>query len=604
MLSRNDYTVACICPMGHELAPVQALLDKTHPDLQTSRDQNGYVLGEIGGHNVVVAVMPEIGNNCAAITATQLLNDFPSVRFGLLVGIGGGVPDEEEDGNDIRLGVPDKEENGNDIRLGDIVVSKPTGGLGGVVQYDRGKSTIHGFEQTMTLAKPPAVLLTAVEKLISQHERLNSRVPQYLHEMLERYPQMRVEYAYPGADHDQLFKATYTHQTNQDCSGCDRSQLVIRKERRCKDPRIHYGIIGSANIVLKNAAEREVLKRRLKISCVEMEAAGLMETFPCLVIRGICDYADSHKNKKWQRYAAAAAAAYMKDLLMIIPRREVEKQVKVIDVVEVSQISDLIKLSDISENIRMKEHSKVMHWLSSVNFWGKQVDLFERAQRGTGRWIFEDEIFKSWLTGHPQLLWCRGDAGAGKTILSAIIIDHLSSTMKSKDIGIAWLYIDYREHDLQTMETLFTNLLVQLFKQRGEISKSVMKSLGFNWEGAKPTPAEYKSWLQEEIQKFDRTIVIIDALDELRTKEFCKQFINELQSLSPPIHLLVTSRPDRDLFLRGDSIEIEIQPRKDDVILYIECRLKNSRQLWDHILADPSLKELTIEMLTKANDRM
>jgi hypothetical protein len=162
-----------------------------------------------------------------------------------------------------------------------------------------------------------------------------------------------------------------------------------------------------------------------------------------------------------------------------------------------------------------------------------------------------------------------------------------------------------RERDLQTLETLFTNLLVQLLKQRGEISKSMMKSLGFNWEGAKPTPAEYKSWLQEEILKFDRTIVIIDALDELRTKELCKQFINELQSLSPPIHLLITSRPDRELhFLLRDSIEIEVQPRQDDVILYIESRLKNSRQLWDHILADPSLKELTIEMLTKANDRM
>lgn len=276
------------------------------------------------------------------------------------------------------------------------------------------------------------------------------------------------------------------------------------------------------------------------------------------------------------------------------------------DTVEVSQVSDLIKpISDMGESIRMKDHSKMMHWLSSANFWGKQVDLFEGAQKGTGRWIFEDERFKSWLTGPAQLLWCRGDAGAGKTILSAITIDHLSSRMKSKDVGIAWLYIDYLEHDLQTMEILFTNLLVQLFQQRGEISKSVMKSLGFNWEGAKPTPAEYKSWLQEEIQKFAQTIVIIDALDELPTKELCKQFMNELQSLNPPIYLLVTSRSDLELpFLQGDSIEIEIRPRKDDVILYIECRLEGSHQLWDHIQADPSLKGLVIEMLTKANDRM
>ena len=110
-LSHRDYTVACISPMGVELAPVKALLVQTHPSLPTQRDQNSYALGVIGGHNIVIAVLPEIGTNSAATVATQLLNDFPSIRFGLLVGIGGGVPDLA---NEI------------DIRLGDIVVSKPT----------------------------------------------------------------------------------------------------------------------------------------------------------------------------------------------------------------------------------------------------------------------------------------------------------------------------------------------------------------------------------------------------------------------------------------------------------------------------------------------
>ena len=237
-------------------------------------------------------------------------------------------------------------------------------------------------------------------------------------------------------------------------------------------------------------------------------------------------------------------------------------------------------LFDISENIRMKEQSKMMRWLSSTNFWGKQFDLLERAQTGTGGWIFEDERFKSWLGGSTQPLWCHGDAGAGKTILSAIIIDHLSSTLMTKHTGLAWLYIDYREQDIHSIETLFTNILVHMFKQRGEISNSMMKSLGFNWEGVKPTPAEYKSWLQEEIQKFSRTIIIIDALDEMRTTELCKQLKNQLQSLTPPISLLVTSRSQRELpFLRGVSIEIEVKPRKGDVILYIESRLEHSQQL-------------------------
>src|SRR5271156_6894383 len=109
--SRDDYTVACICPMGVELAAVEAMLDEIHPSLSYSRDRNSYTLGQIGVHNVVVAVMPEIGNNRAASVATQLMNDFRSIRFGLLVGIGGGVPSEE-----------------NDIRLGDDVVSLSGGG--------------------------------------------------------------------------------------------------------------------------------------------------------------------------------------------------------------------------------------------------------------------------------------------------------------------------------------------------------------------------------------------------------------------------------------------------------------------------------------------
>jgi nucleoside phosphorylase len=127
LLTHDDYTVACICPMGVELAPVVAMLEQRHQSLPTSRDQNSYILGRIKGHNIVIAVIPEIGNNNAATVAIQLLNDFGSIRFGLLVGIGGGIPSEDVD-----------------IRLGDVVVSKPTKTFGGVVQFDRERSTPTG----------------------------------------------------------------------------------------------------------------------------------------------------------------------------------------------------------------------------------------------------------------------------------------------------------------------------------------------------------------------------------------------------------------------------------------------------------------------------
>ena len=307
--SHSDYTVACICPMGIELAPVKAMLDETHQSLPTLRDQNSYVLGAIGGHNVVIAVLPEIGNNAAAIVASQLVNDYPAIRFGLLVGIGGGVPDLD---NDI------------DVRLGDIVVSKPTKTAGGVMQYDMGKETVHGFERTGTLDKPPAVLRAAMQQLVAQHELEDSLVSVHVSRMVTRFPKMQEKYSRPNTEPDQLFEASYNHHGGKTCAGCDSSQAIARRPRSSTTPVIHYGTIGSANRVVKNATERQKLKsNNPDIICVEMEAAGFMDSFPCLVIRGICDYADSHKNKLWQPYAAAVAAAYMKELLSVIPARDV-----------------------------------------------------------------------------------------------------------------------------------------------------------------------------------------------------------------------------------------------------------------------------------------
>jgi nucleoside phosphorylase len=315
-LTHDDYTVACICPMGVELAPVEAMLDEMHQSLPASRDKNSYTLGRIGAHNVVIAVMPEIGNNNAAIVATQLLNDFTSIRFGLLVGIGGGIPGDDED----------------DIRLGDVVVSKPTATFGGVVQFDRGKIHPNGqFERTGTLKKPPAVLMANVQRLEAQHRRIGNQISKYLSEMLERFPNMEEEYLHPGMEHDQLFEATYSHKGRKTCRQCDWSRVVERAPRRNSVPRIHYGTIGSANEVIKDSETRDKLRKDLGILCVEMEAAGLMDEFSCLVIRGICDYADSHKNKAWQPYAAATAAAYAKELLSIIPAQEIVVTTKAVD---------------------------------------------------------------------------------------------------------------------------------------------------------------------------------------------------------------------------------------------------------------------------------
>jgi nucleoside phosphorylase len=150
-LHREDYTVGWVCALPVELAAAQEMLDEEHnPPQSDAHDTNIYTCGRVGEHNVVIACLPEgqPGTHSAAAVAVQMKSAFTSTRFGLMVGIGGGVPSEEAD-----------------VRLGDVVVSKPHKVHGGVVQYDSEKATPSGFERTGSLNTPPTILLNAVTNL-------------------------------------------------------------------------------------------------------------------------------------------------------------------------------------------------------------------------------------------------------------------------------------------------------------------------------------------------------------------------------------------------------------------------------------------------------
>ncbi|OGM43807.1 Pfs domain protein [Aspergillus bombycis] len=299
-LSRDDYTVGWICALPPELAAAYLMMDKIHPDLDIPQaDQNTYILGNIGKHNVVMACLPSGGYGIApaATVAVQLRTTFPFVRFSLMVGIGGGAPS-----------------SGRDIRLGDIVVGLPEEGCGGVIQYDLGKILSGGhFHRTGMLNRPPEILLTAVSKLRSFDFWKRSQVPEFI----SHVQATSAKFARPEQE-DRLFRTDYTHRDGDTCKECDPAQIIRRSLRSNNDPVVHYGRIASANQVMKDSRRRDQLAKKLGICCVEMEAAGLMNNIPCLVIRGISDYADSHKNEEWQLYAVTAAAAYAKELILAV----------------------------------------------------------------------------------------------------------------------------------------------------------------------------------------------------------------------------------------------------------------------------------------------
>ena len=308
------YTVGWICALTSEYIAARNLLDEKYEDeVPFQGDSNIYTLGRMGWHNVVIACLPrgKIGNVSAASVASDMLRSFESIRFGLMVGIGGGAPT-----SDI------------DIRLGDVVVSSPDRQVGGVLHYKFGKEIQNReFELTGSLASPPAILLSALNQLSAQHVEEGHRIAESIEEMVSRVPNLREYFLRPPSEMDRLYKADYVH---TDVMRADEnSQLVVRQARTGKhqDPAIHYGLIASADQVMKDAHTRDKLAKEQGILCFEMEAAGLMDRFACVVIRGICDYSDTHKNVNWQSYAAATAAAYAKELLAVISGDTVHKMI-------------------------------------------------------------------------------------------------------------------------------------------------------------------------------------------------------------------------------------------------------------------------------------
>jgi nucleoside phosphorylase len=219
-----------------------------------------------------------------------------------------------------------------------LIKSELTECTGGVLQYDFGKAIEDGkFIQTGSLNKPPAVLMTGVSKLRALHLRKGSAIQEHINSMLDSNSAMQQDFCYRSPEDDQLFQANYDHMdSSKGCESCDEERIIQRKPRTTNVPVIHYGLIGSANQVMRHGVTREKLRQERGITCFEMEAAGLMDNFPCLVIRGICDYSDTHRNKNWQPYAATTAAAYAKELLEVIPPVQVDKMPSAADAINVS----------------------------------------------------------------------------------------------------------------------------------------------------------------------------------------------------------------------------------------------------------------------------
>ncbi|KAH8204199.1 hypothetical protein TruAng_001619 [Truncatella angustata] len=298
--TRGNFEIAIICALTLEADAVESLFDQHWSDNgfsygKSQGDPNAYSAGAIGRHNVVLVHAPGMGKANAAAVAASCRLSFPNIKLAVVVGVCGVVPFRSND----------------EIVLGDIIISDA------LVQYDLGRRLPERFVRKDTLldslGRPNSEIRALLAKLkgIRSRRALHAKITNYM-DILRSDPALEAEY--PGIIHDKLFEATYHHTGDGmscDECGCD-GQLVPRSRltQSTPQPTVHFGLIASGDTVMKSGEERNAIARQENVIGFEMEGAGVWDSFPCVVIKGACDYADSHKTKIWQRYAAAAAAAY------------------------------------------------------------------------------------------------------------------------------------------------------------------------------------------------------------------------------------------------------------------------------------------------------
>ncbi|KAF2187187.1 purine and uridine phosphorylase [Zopfia rhizophila CBS 207.26] len=629
-LTHNVYTVGWVCALPKEQTAATAMLDQIHPDLpKPPNDHNTYTLGSIGEHNVVIACLPKgkYGNNSAATVATWMIGTFPSIKVGLMVGIGGGIPPK--------------------VRLGDVVVSTPVDQYPGVVQWDMGKAEKdNNFKRTGALNNPPSALLTALTKLETKHEMHGSKIHQYLGDLGKKWPSLVPKYTWSDSLKDSLFTPDSSPGTR---SRWQVISLILRDmilallgyllggwafapinrvaeqmtshtvnvkvegtQRKPRDMHVHYGLIASGNQVIKDAKFRDSLNESLggNVLCVEMEAAGLMNYSPCIVIRGICDYADSQKNKYWQEYAAAVAAACAKELLGYVQPSEVDGERPVKDILD--QVLDTVSRAEANvEKVRSKldrnEDLEILKWLTPIDYGPQQSDLFSRCKDGTGQWLLNSEEFQDWISESKQTLFCPGMPGAGKTIMTSIVVEHLQSKFENASrIGIAYLYCNFHRQQEQKPVDLLLCLLKQLIQGRSSVPENV-KSLydRHMTKRTRPSIDEVSNALHSVFTDYSTVFIIIDALDECQVSgEGRTKFLSEIFNLQAKaeVNLFTTSRaiPEVEREFKG-CISLEIRANDEDVYKYLDGRISQAQS---HALQRPDLRENIKTEIINAVDGM
>ncbi|PYH77441.1 hypothetical protein BO82DRAFT_406191 [Aspergillus uvarum CBS 121591] len=556
--SRREKTMAGLSQTCFVIPLFDTIYDATVQEYELARnDPNSYTLGRMGRYDVVLVHMPGPGKAAASSVASHIKLSYPGIEFALLVGICGGVP---------RRGDVGPTQPREDIFLGDVIISH------GIIQYDLGKRLDHRSIRKNTLecnlSRSSPRIRSFVRLLKTWDDRLSDAQRQYLCTIQNN---VRLDIPYLGTDNDILFRPDYKHRRTCQCMrGVPEDESHVDRRRGGSDetPYIPFGRLASGDTVMSSAKDRDKIARHEQVLGFEMEGAGIWDNLPCILVKGVSDYADSHKNDAWQFYAAASAAACMRALL------------------DQSPISNVALPSDLSQdylgsgaNLRKRgaEHSMVTNdtqqkeYLDLLTFPQAQYRLNEilDPHDTTCAWVLERSEFKSWMSSddlvdHGGFFWVKGKPGAGKSTL------------------MKYLFANAKKFDRDSIISSFFFHAQGVNLERSTVAEILNQDGSITW-----TTRDLKNLLSSVIQSLTNrhVFLFIDALDECDQDEMSDMiaFLQHLgyssNTCGVNLRICLASRHYPQLSIeRGIKMILEHQQdHQGDLRKYVEVKLKGGK---------------------------
>ena len=198
----------------------------------------------------------------------------------------------------------------------------------------------------------------------------------------------------------------------------------------------------------------------------------------------------------------------------------------------------------VNDALQSQKIKAIIEWLTPLNFLARQESILKDRSKGTGAWFLESETFDRWRSGDDLVMWCPGIPGAGKTFLASIVIDKLRELYRGQNIAVFMLYCNYNDPETHTVQPLIASLVKQYIQDRFVVDQSLEELHEAHYKKeTRPTMEELKNLLEAAIQQYDKTFIVLDALDEMPNEQYRSDLVNTLRGFKQKSNLLVTSRP-------------------------------------------------------------